>query len=110
MAWVCGRIESKPAKLSGIPVIVGTRIPVSTIIAALADYVDTEKLRQHWPELTNEDIRAAIEFAANQLDSPNVIPIDPEKKFMYTPEETERSLAAAKRALDAICRTFANRN
>ncbi len=47
----------------GEPCIRGTRIPVAVIVASLADFSADDLLRQ-FPQLTKEDLVAALRFAA----------------------------------------------
>ena len=49
----------------GKPVIRGTRVPVSRIVGGLADGMTFEEVR-HAYGVTDEDIRAALDFA-NEL-------------------------------------------
>lgn len=57
------RIVCDPDLLHGEPCIRGTRIPVSIIVASLADF-SIERLLTEYPQLTREDIRAALRYAA----------------------------------------------
>lgn len=57
------RITSDPDVMVGKPVIKGTRIPVERIIAHLARDPDLADLLTAYPELTIEDVKAALEFA-----------------------------------------------
>ncbi len=62
------RITIDPAILVGKPVIKGTRIPVSLILNLLANGADNAEIKADYPELTDEDIRAAIAYAAARTD------------------------------------------
>ena len=62
------RITSNPAMLSGQPCIRGMRLTVRRVLEALATYPNREELRAEYPELEDEDIRQALEFAAANLD------------------------------------------
>ena len=62
------RITSDPAKLNGQPCIRGMRLTVRRVLEALAAYPDREQLRAEYPEIEDEDIRQALEFAAANLD------------------------------------------
>lgn len=62
------RITSDPAKLNGQPCIRGMRLTVRRVLEALAAYPDREELRVEYPELEDEDIRQALEYAAANLD------------------------------------------
>lgn len=63
------RIEINPAICSGKPVIRGTRILVTSILSQLAAGESVEAIRKGFPGLTNDDIRAAIEFAKESVES-----------------------------------------
>lgn len=62
------RITSDPAILSGQPCIRGMRLSVKRVIEALATYSTREDLRSEYPELEDEDIQQALEYAAANLD------------------------------------------
>ncbi len=62
------RITSDPAVLHGQPCIRGLRLTVRRVLEALATYPDRAELRTEYPELEDEDIRQALEFAAANLD------------------------------------------
>ncbi len=62
------RITSDPAKMNGQPSIRGMRLTVRRVLEALATYPDREELRAEYPELEDEDIRQALEYAAANLD------------------------------------------
>lgn len=58
-------IEINPKIMVGKPVIRGTRIPVYLILNLIAHGYDFERIIKAYPELTKNDIRAALEYAAN---------------------------------------------
>ena len=62
-------IEINPAICSGKPVIRGTRILVSSILSQLAAGESFAVISKGFPGLTDEDIRAAIEFAKESVDA-----------------------------------------
>ena len=62
------RITSDPAMLIGQPCIRGMRLTVRRVLEALAMYPDREEFRAEYPDLEDEDIRQAIEYAAANLD------------------------------------------
>lgn len=62
------RITCIPAILNGQPSIRGSRLSVRRVIEALALYPNWDDLRREYPELEPEDIRQALEFAAQNLD------------------------------------------
>lgn len=59
-----GRIVRDPAICGGEPVIKGTRIPLRTVLASLAEGDTTEDILREFPTLKEQDVRAAIAFAA----------------------------------------------
>lgn len=65
---VFDRITSDSAILSGQPCIRGMRLTVRRLLEALATYPDREQLRAEYPEVEDEDIRQALEYAAANLD------------------------------------------
>lgn len=62
------RITSDPAQLNGQPCIRGLRLTVRRVLETLATYPDRNQLRAEYPELEDEDIRQALEYAAANLD------------------------------------------
>lgn len=54
--------------MNGQPCIRGTRLTVRRVVEAAALYVDRAELKAEYPELTDEDIAQALEFAARNLD------------------------------------------
>lgn len=66
------RIEINPLVCSGKPVIKGTRIIVSDLLLQLAAGETHESLMRGYPGLTEEDIHAALEFAAATLNNVEV--------------------------------------
>ena len=69
------RITSIPAIVNGQPTIRGMRLTVRRVIEALAIYPNWDDLRREYPELEPEDIRQALEFAAQSLDD-SVLPFE----------------------------------
>jgi uncharacterized protein (DUF433 family) len=62
------RITVDPNVMSGRPCIRGMRLTVRRVVEAVALYPDRSELRQEYPELEDDDIRQALEFAAGNLD------------------------------------------
>ncbi|KKL28371.1 hypothetical protein LCGC14_2375830 [marine sediment metagenome] len=54
--------------LSGMPRIRGTRIGVSHVLGAVQDAIDIEKVREHYPDLTENQVEDAIAFAARMVE------------------------------------------
>jgi uncharacterized protein (DUF433 family) len=44
------------------------RLTVRRVLEAMATYPDREQLRTEYPEIEDEDIRQALEYAAANLD------------------------------------------
>lgn len=57
------RIVCDPNIHHGEPTIRGTRIAVSVLVGSLTDFT-VEELRGQYPQLSREDIDAAIRYAA----------------------------------------------
>ncbi len=62
------RIELNPRVCNGKPVIKGTRIPVSVILERLAEGELWDQILSDLPELTRDDIHAALVYARASLD------------------------------------------
>ena len=59
-------ITIEPGKRSGKPCIRGMRITVSDILEYLASGMSVDEILGDFPELTAEDIRACLAFAAER--------------------------------------------
>jgi len=62
------RITVEPGKMNGQPCIRGMRITVKRVVLAVATYGTGEALRRAYPDLDDEDIRQALEYAASNLE------------------------------------------
>jgi uncharacterized protein (DUF433 family) len=71
-----GRITIEPGKRGGKPCIRGLRITVYDVLEYLASGMSEEEIIRDFPDLTREDIRACLAFAA-----------DRERKFASIPPE-----------------------
>src|SRR4029453_12118620 len=58
------RIHRDPRVAGGEAVIRGTRVTLRTVLASLAEGATTAELLEDFPTLTEDDVRAAIAFAA----------------------------------------------
>jgi uncharacterized protein (DUF433 family) len=63
------RIEIDPKICSGKPVIRGTRILVTSVLSQIAAGESFGSVRQGFPGLTDDDIRAALEFAKESVEA-----------------------------------------
>ncbi len=61
------RITVTPGIRSGQPTIRGTRTTVADILSLLASGASEREILEDFPWLKPEDIRAALEYAANDL-------------------------------------------
>ncbi len=62
------RITSDASRLNGQPCIRNTRLTVRRALEALAVYPDRAELLRQDPELGDQDIRQALEYAAASLE------------------------------------------
>ena len=58
------RIVRDPRVVGGEPVLRGTRVTLRTVLASLAEGATTAEILADFPTLIEEDVRAAIAFAA----------------------------------------------
>jgi uncharacterized protein (DUF433 family) len=61
------RIATDPDVMGGLPRIRGLRIAVATVIAMVADGMSTEEIMTELPDLTREDVREALLYAAEAV-------------------------------------------
>ena len=59
-------ITIEPGKRNGKPCIRGLRITVSDVLDYLASGMTEEEILRDFPDLTSEDIRACLAFAADR--------------------------------------------
>lgn len=60
------RITINPDQMNGQPCIRGMRLTVRRVLEALALYPDRTELFREYPELEEEDTRAALAYAAGR--------------------------------------------
>ena len=65
----CPAVESIPGKVSGAWVFRGTRMPVSIVFENLEAGASIEDIAE-WFDITPEQIKTVLEFAARSLDAP----------------------------------------
>ncbi|MBI3536455.1 MAG: DUF433 domain-containing protein [Chloroflexi bacterium] len=68
------RVVIDPKVQHGKPVIRGTRVPVTRIVGGLAAGMTEEEI-MHEYEITKEDVRAALEFAAHLIETETFHPL-----------------------------------
>jgi uncharacterized protein (DUF433 family) len=62
------RITIEPGKCGGRPCIRGMRMRVSDVLELLSAGASYEEILKDYPDLERDDILAAIEYAAHQMD------------------------------------------
>ncbi|MGD0624813.1 MAG: DUF433 domain-containing protein [Thermodesulfobacteriota bacterium] len=72
---VTERIELNPRVCNRKPVIRGTRVPVAVILEQIAEGESWEKLLAGFPELTKEDIQAALLYARASIEHVDIRPV-----------------------------------
>ncbi|MBJ7486697.1 DUF433 domain-containing protein [Brevundimonas sp.] len=67
------RITIDPGKRSGRPCIRGMRITVGDVLGWLASGMTEAEILADYDELEPDDLRAALLYAAHELDHPAVV-------------------------------------
>jgi uncharacterized protein (DUF433 family) len=67
------RIEANPDVMLGKPVIRGTRVPVELILRRISEGATEEALLTSYPHLTQDDLRAAVAFAADAIANDEIV-------------------------------------
>ncbi|HEX9945391.1 MAG TPA: DUF433 domain-containing protein [Thermoanaerobaculia bacterium] len=86
------RVIADPEVHHGEPCITGTRIPVRIIVGSLADGLTAEQIVAEYPQLTPEDVSAALAFAAEVLHQESLV-----KVFMTMLENSDSAGTARTR-------------
>ena len=68
------KIVINPKIMVGKPIIKGTRIPVDMIIRLIAQGMTVEEILEDYPNLTKEDVRAALEYVASLVEGEDIFP------------------------------------
>ena len=69
------QITTDPEIVNGQPCIRGMRLTVRRVVEAVALYPDRAELKAEYPELEDEDIRQALEFAALSV-ADEILPLE----------------------------------
>ena len=69
------RVIVDPEIHHGDPCIKGTRIPVTVIVGSVADGLSLDEIRAAYPQLSVEDVRAALAYAAEVLHREVILPL-----------------------------------
>lgn len=67
------RIAVDPQVCGGRPVIAGTRVRVTDVLEMLAGGASPGEIVADFPYLSDEDVRAALAYAAHMADHPVVL-------------------------------------
>lgn len=67
------RIEVNPEICSGKPAIRGTRIMVRNVLGMAAGGYTVERVLEAYPDLSRDDVVAALEYAARVVDGEQVV-------------------------------------
>jgi len=68
------RIEVRSDVHFGKPCVAGTRIPVQNVLELVKDQIPFETIiRDYYPELSLEDIKACIQYAINVVLTEDVV-------------------------------------
>jgi uncharacterized protein (DUF433 family) len=77
MTNLLGRVTVDPEVCGGRPCIRGMRIRVKDILDMLAGGATRAEILADYPYLQDEDITAALEFAARATDHPILVTAEP---------------------------------
>lgn len=69
------RITIDPTIHHGDPCISGTRVSVSVIVGSIADGDSFDRILEGYPQLSCEDVEAALRFAAEAVNRFDFVPI-----------------------------------
>ncbi len=69
------RVIMDPEIHHGDPCIKGTRIPVSILVGSIADGMTVDEVRAAYPQLSPDDVRAALAYAAEVLHREVILPL-----------------------------------
>jgi uncharacterized protein (DUF433 family) len=69
------KILVDPTVHHGEPCIKGTRVPVSAVVGSVANGDTPEQIIEAWPQLTRDDIKAALKFAAEAVSNSDFVPL-----------------------------------
>lgn len=78
------RVEINPRVMLVKPVIRGTRIPVELLLRKLSEGASESGLLEAYPRLTQQDIQAAIRYAADTVAHEEVT-------FVHASQDDQRS-------------------
>jgi len=62
------RVVVDPEIMVGKPVFKGTRIPLYIVLDLIGDGIPEEEIIKIYPDITDEDIKAALKFASMMME------------------------------------------
>lgn len=68
----CTSVERDPERVHGEWVFVGTRVPVTALFENLKDGAQTSQFLEWFPGVTDQQVRAVLDHAANSLGESQV--------------------------------------
>lgn len=69
-----GHIAVDPRVCNGKPVISGTRIPITVVLDQLAEAGSVQEVVQRYPELSSEQVTAALQYCHSVIDHTELEP------------------------------------
>jgi uncharacterized protein (DUF433 family) len=69
------RVVVDPEIHHGEPCIAGTRIPARIVVGSLAHGLTVEEVVQQYPQLSPNDVRSALAYAAEVLHQESLLPL-----------------------------------
>jgi len=69
------RIVIDPKIMAGKPVIRGSRVPVDAIVRRIAEGMGIKDVLEDYPNLSEEDVKAALRYAASILAGEEITPV-----------------------------------
>ncbi|UCF07201.1 MAG: DUF433 domain-containing protein [Thermoplasmata archaeon] len=75
MEHLTDRIVVNPDIMVGKPIIKGTRIPVDAILRRIAEGLSIDEILEEYPNLTKEDIKAALIYSTEIVNGEDIIPV-----------------------------------
>jgi uncharacterized protein (DUF433 family) len=70
------RVVINPKVMQGKPVIRGTRVPVELLLRKLGEGATVEDLLDAYPQLTRQDIQAALAYAAESISHEETVLVE----------------------------------
>ncbi len=67
------KVEINPKVNLGKPTVKGTRITVATILNLLKNNYTFEKIIASYPTLTEEDVKAAVDYAESKIKREEIV-------------------------------------